>query len=103
MDGENGACGMLMGREERPEGASPFGTRLIQGDPNFQSHEMGTQLSQRLPRLLAGTEMPSLAARLPSCPGRHRMPGCKKEQLMLSEAATKSPTGTEVSCRIAMS
>lgn len=92
--GENPACGLSMGWKEWSQGAGPFGTHLIQGDLNFQAHQMGNQPSQRLSGLLAGRCL----LWQHSCPAAesgmwllHRMPSCKKERLMLSKVATKKP------------
>lgn len=90
--GENPACGLPMGWVKWSQEAGPFGTHLIQGDLNFQAHEIGNQTSQRLSGLLAGRCLlwqhgcPAAGAAVRLLCG---MPSCKKEQLMLSKAATK--------------
>lgn len=92
--GECPACRLQMGWEERFQGAGAFGPHLTQGAPNFKAHEVGKQLSQSLPRLLAGRSLlwqhgcPAAGAATQLLCG---VPSGKKEQLMLSRATTKKP------------
>lgn len=79
------------GWEECPKGLVLLEHLFTQGGLNCQGHGMGKVLFQKVPGLWQG--ILALEVQLPSCWGQllHSVPSGKKEQLMLSKAATKSP------------